>query len=450
MNDENKIKQQFQSAFSDFQAPVPEDGWSRLEKSLMAADAAKAMRSRWYIGSAAAVLIALIGSLLFLQNPVTDTDPMVSEVVSPPDTRTGIDTPLQETTPIIQPRQTAPTFAERTRTGDTKAKDDSRQMGTSENIASHTLKQQTTALPEQEKPLAEKPQDRMKPAERKKQAPDKETDQAEIERLIEEFARAGERTDLFAGAGKEKEERNIMLALNGKGGLTSFQKTVNSPMTLRSATVAQNEKTNLPDAQLLLPDNKDPGNKNIMATNTNKVSDNVAEMEHAQPVSFGLTVSKSFTDDLSVETGLVYTYLHSRAKNTHTDFNVKETQHLHYLGIPLNVNYVFLNIEKLDVYASLGGMIEKDVSGEFRSEGKQTVNELNNSNERIETVKIKQEHPQVSVNAGVGISYPVYGGINIYGKIGGSYYFDANNPYKTIYSDKKIILDLNIGLRVEF
>src|SRR5690606_6631077 len=134
--------------------------------------------------------------------------------------------------------------------------------------------------------------------------------------------------------------------------------------------------------------------------NNRSIADNVAEMEHDQPVSFGITVSKTIVDRLSIETGLVYTYLFSRAKNTSVDFQNQETQHFHYLGIPVNLNYNFVNIGKLGLFASFGGMVEKDIYGEFRSTGQSVSTELNSASQGVITTKISQKNPQISVNAG--------------------------------------------------
>ena len=161
-------------------------------------------------------------------------------------------------------------------------------------------------------------------------------------------------------------------------------------------------------------------------------------------------MSKSLFDDLYIETGLVYTYLASKVRNTNTNFQVNETQRLHYLGIPLNVNYNLFSLNKLNVYASVGGMLEKDLYGEYRKVGEGQTEEFNSSSGEEEITRISQRNPQLSVNAGLGLSYPIYNGLKMYGKIGGAYYFDANNEYKTIYSDRKIVMDLNVGLRYEF
>src|SRR5690606_7332150 len=83
--------------------------------------------------------------------------------------------------------------------------------------------------------------------------------------MAEEFVQAdGERGGLFGGyLPGDKEKEQIVLAVNGRGGLTPFQQTVNSPMTLRSATYAEN--------------NAPPTNSKMMLTGSN-TADNISEM----------------------------------------------------------------------------------------------------------------------------------------------------------------------------
>ena len=96
-------------------------------------------------------------------------------------------------------------------------------------------------------------------------------------------------------------------------------------------------------------------------------------------------------------------------------------------------------------------MIEKDIYGDYRSMGESVSDELGTEAREMITKKISQKNPQFSVNAGFGASYPLYKGMSLYGRFGGTYYFDAKNyEHKTIYSDKKIMLDLNVGVRFDF
>ena len=91
--------------FGDYKAPLPADGWERIEQSMNAAKAAGVIiRRRWYAGAAAAILVMLIGSLLFFQNRAIESVPLVAESSSPaPATRKitvnkGVPTPEPEAT----------------------------------------------------------------------------------------------------------------------------------------------------------------------------------------------------------------------------------------------------------------------------------------------------------------------------------------------------------------
>ena len=437
MNQKDIFKEQLKSVFSDFEAPVPSDGWEKVEQSLNAIRRSRIVRRNWYMGSAAATVAILLGSLFFfnLPQPVKRDLPVFSEEMTPEKTN-NVDTQGAE---IAKNGAAEKNSDKNIQTGYARPKQEVL-------LARHTSKKKielTTASSD-----LEKVPEKMVTVERSTENEAGTTrerivqpNQDEIDRLIQEFENAGKAT-LFEGLALEEEKsKPFMLALNARGGLTSSQKTVNSPMTLRSASaVSPSDKA----------DNAYPAYTTI-PFNTRSVADNVAEMEHDQPVSFGITVSKTIVERLSVETGLVYTYLFSRAKNTSVDFQNQETQHFHYLGIPVNLNYNFVNIGKLGLFASFGGMVEKDIYGEFRSTGQSVSTELNSASQGVITTKISQKNPQISVNAGVGVFYPIYGGFNLYGKVGGVYYFDAKNyEYKTIYTDKKIGFDLNAGIRFDF
>jgi hypothetical protein len=429
MMSDNDIRKGFQSKLSGFEAPVPPDGWESVERSLKAAAAARTvLRRRWYAGAVAAVLVLLIGSRLFMRNPAEQTETMPSESIAMTpltDSRTEPLTASGElpSEPVVSPADAGRLSA--TRTG----KEPVVRPAAPGGILSAWLerkKLQTKRTDEIDdnalRLLAEKNAQHSKKL------------YAEEVLLV-----GGDDEILFAGGIlDERGEGTLLLAVNGRGGLTGYQQTVNTPMTLRSANASSPEYQSEID--------KFP----IQAANT---AENISEMEHDMPASFGITVSKHLTDDLSLETGLVYSYLHSKTRNANNNFRIEEVQKLHYLGIPLNVNYNIFSLKRLNVYASVGGMAEKDIYGEFQKVREGQAISLNNESEESEEyvkTKISQRNLQISVNAGIGLSYPLYDRLRLYGKVGGAYYFDAKNEHKTIYSDRKIVMDLNVGLRYEF
>lgn len=182
------------------------------------------------------------------------------------------------------------------------------------------------------------------------------------------------------------------------------------------------------------------------------------EMQHKQPLSVGLKISKGLTSNLSLETGLVYTYLSSKITSA-SIFDIYETQTFHYLGIPISLNYTFYKLGKADLYLSAGGMIQKDISGKYESSmgfskmdlvDRELAYKLYHNEPYFIRENIEQSKPQFSTHLKLGIAYPIYKKMYLYGTIGGAYYFDVHNKYPTIFSDRKIQLDLNLGIKFDF
>ena len=423
MSSDIDIRKQFQEKFSDFKAEVPEDGWARLEESLNAVPpiAMKPRRGwRYAASAAAAVVVLLVGSLLFMNRPMDVPEPMLTDSTAPKPSSQQPAVPsaqserltAQAGESITQSRSALPTQrASALLVGETRTEQEIEMIS-------------PALIPEVEAPASA--QDKVVNENVASLYPE-EWDE---DRIIASTKNEG----MLIGYMPEEDERPILLAVTGRGGLSSYQQTVNTPMTLRTASAAESLT--------------EESAKNLFATQS--LADNVSETEHDQPVSFGITVSKAIVDDLYIETGLVYSYLYSKVRNASSNFEVQETQRFHYLGVPLNVNYNVFSLNRFNVYASVGGMIEKDIHGKLRDERENPSVKENNISGEFREESISQRNPQISVNAGVGLSYPLYDNLKLYGKIGGSYYFDAKNEHKTIYSDRKIVMDLNVGIRYEF
>lgn len=179
-------------------------------------------------------------------------------------------------------------------------------------------------------------------------------------------------------------------------------------------------------------------------------SNNEFKLHHNQPISFALTLDKRISPKFSIETGLLYTYLSSDITSS-KNLIIKEEQKFHYLGIPIYLNYDIYNTNKVRFYLSLGAVIQKDIKGTYKSSMKYEYSDLE-FNPYIYDSKenIHQDNLQFSGHLLLGVSYPVYKKIYLYGTVGGAYYFDAKNKYRTIYSDKETQIDVNLGLKFNF
>ena len=418
MSSDNDIRKQFQKKFSDFRAEVPTDGWDRLNEALNEAKVVPLPRKNWrYIASsAAAVLLLIVGSLLYMQRQGDQVEVLLT------DSAVSDSTPMLPLAPAADPVLAANEATYREVDEVVKA------------VSVEPDKEAGLLYLDQTSPTTRIAVNSPSSCERMTEATS-ELDSPNLNRISTPFAYTSREEKFFADGGEQQKHREpILLAVSGRGGLNSYQQTVNTPMTLRSAQDP--------------PDSSEEPRKNFLTPQS--AAKNVSQMEHDQPVSFGVTVSREIIDDLYIETGLVYSYLYSRVRNANANFQVQETQRLHYIGIPLNLNYNIVSLSRFNVYASVGGTIEKDLYGDFRRAGSGEAVGLNSRSEEMKIDKITQSNPQISVNAGIGVSYPIYNRLRLYGKIGGAYYFDAKNEHKTIYSDRKIVMDLNVGLRYEF
>ena len=168
------------------------------------------------------------------------------------------------------------------------------------------------------------------------------------------------------------------------------------------------------------------------------------EYKHHLPVRIGLNIAYALSDRLSLESGISYTRLSSDMKDgTSTNF-ISGSQNLDYVGIPLSLKYKALSYGALDLYASTGILAEQCVNGKT---SKDFVIEGNVK--KTEQQNIHSRPLQLSANAAVGLQFKIADNIGIYAEPGLSYFFDDNSSLNTIYKEKPLNFNLNIGFRYE-
>lgn len=166
------------------------------------------------------------------------------------------------------------------------------------------------------------------------------------------------------------------------------------------------------------------------------------EYKHRLPVRVGLNVAYRLTDRLSVESGVSYTRLSSDMKDGTKDNYSSGSQKLDYIGVPLNVKYRAFGYRRLSVYASAGLLTEKCVSGKTTHEYV-----ISGEKKKHETEDVAAKPWQLSVNAALGAQFDVLRNVGVYVEPGVSYYFDDHSPLSTIYKEKPLNFNLNLGVR---
>ena len=166
------------------------------------------------------------------------------------------------------------------------------------------------------------------------------------------------------------------------------------------------------------------------------------EYKHRLPVRVGLNVAYRLTDRLSVESGVSYTRLSSDMKDGTKDNYSSGSQKLDYIGVPLNVKYRAFAYRRLSLYASAGLLTEKCVSGKATHEYV-----ISGEKKKRETEDVAAKPWQLSVNAALGAQFDVLCNVGVYVEPGVSYYFDDRSPLSTIYKEKPLNFNLNLGVR---
>lgn len=172
------------------------------------------------------------------------------------------------------------------------------------------------------------------------------------------------------------------------------------------------------------------------------------EYSHKIPVKVGLTARYNITGRLGVETGLTYSVLSSSVKtgNSETGNNWSSgSQTLHYLGIPLNISFNILNSRYVNIYVTGGGMMEKSISGNIK-----TDEYVDGKFARTLTAKISPKGLQWSVNAAAGVQANILPQLGVFVEPGVSHHFKNGSRVRSIYTDKPTDFSLGFGLRYSF
>ncbi|WES96491.1 outer membrane beta-barrel protein [Chryseobacterium arthrosphaerae] len=184
----------------------------------------------------------------------------------------------------------------------------------------------------------------------------------------------------------------------------------------------------------------DPLTEILLANQSKPVE---ARIRHKIPVTFGLSLYYNLGKRWGIGTGLNYTKLASELHSGSGANYIKGDQIVHYIGIPVQVNYNVIRKGRFTGYVTGGALLEKPVSGSI------TTNYIVNDEVR-ETIKEKLDHKplQFSVNTAVGLQLKVIDKFGIYAEPGIGYHFKGDNAPNTIYKEKPLHFNVKLGVRL--
>ncbi len=167
------------------------------------------------------------------------------------------------------------------------------------------------------------------------------------------------------------------------------------------------------------------------------------DTRHYRPVRFALSLAWEFVPHLSLVSGVGYSYLVSDMSSGTRDSRYDIRQTLHYVGVPLSLNWSLPLAPRLDFYLSGGGMVEKCVYGQSV-----TSYIIDSRRQGQDSSRIAVEPLQWSVRASAGLAWRFSDRMGGFVEPGLVRYFDNGSPVQTVYGARPLNFDLSLGLRL--
>ena len=175
---------------------------------------------------------------------------------------------------------------------------------------------------------------------------------------------------------------------------------------------------------------------------------------HDLPLTFGFTFGIPLAKRLYLNTGIQYTYIHSKTEKFDSDMLdliSRNNQNLHYLGIPMMLAYRIIDGKILKLYVSGGGVAEK---GLLETHNQRNFKEINPENVTIQTDEKNKYIPgfQFSLNANIGASVTLFKGLSLYVEPGFAWYIPAKKYVQPASrrTENPYFFSITAGLRFNF
>lgn len=407
----DKLKEKLQ----DYSEPMPASGWEQLEKELVPPVEKRILYPyRKWVATAAAVLLVAATSLsiYFLNTPTAEeirrtATPMLA---ADPDILPQTDALDVQVAKVEPARAIRPIVAQ--------TKKIAERQGTEPSVPVEAVREIAGGKETVQQIANEKEEIEKEPVVAKEESPvvrsHKRSGQDKLHIPVEKPESKKGRWSLGAAVGNAG---GVSLTGNdlAGGGIPNEQR-----LNLVS-NAAEGEIIRIPDNQMVVFKEGVPYLKRM---------DEIVDIKHHQPISFGLSVRKGLAKGFSVETGLTYTLLSSDVEMS--GGNAMIDQKLHYIGIPVRANWNFFDKDRFTLYVAAGGMIEKCVYGKLGSE-KQTVKPV-----------------QLSVAGAVGAQFNATKHVGIYVEPGVAYFFDDGSNVQTIRKETPCNFNIQAGIRFTY
>lgn len=386
----------------DFEAPIPADGWERVSASLPAAP--KPMIGKRWWGVAASVLVcAILGGGYYLLGDEKVEERVVAEnIVEEHHQEAPDEIPAQEPTEE-EPKQELANLQEIGTKKQDIYNNVKKDVSAASDITPEKGSNEETSVPNNRSDVTDPSPECQEPPVLHKDT------------IVHSLAREEEKVLLAMNDVRKKEQATWSYGLHVGGHGSLFDDEMSAgPSSMGDPSYS--------DPTV----NDDPTINNPPGTTTPILTDDVIDSKNHSSWSFGLSVDRQVWSRTTLETGLVYTFLTSDVKLRYSGV---KSQRIHYLGIPVKLNFRIIGDDRCQLYASGGVMLERALSA-------------NRDGHRIDV-----KPWQWSSNLAIGGQFRISSHLSLYLEPGVNWYFNADPSVPSLRSESPVYFNLRGGIR---
>lgn len=166
------------------------------------------------------------------------------------------------------------------------------------------------------------------------------------------------------------------------------------------------------------------------------------DIHHDIPLTFGLQVAVPLKERWRLNTGISYTRMGSSSYSGTAGYAVSTRQEVHYVGLPLQLQYRLVSGKRAQLYGSGGVLLEKAVASQVRHRYIVDYQVSSESKERL------PEHPlRWSAHLGIGMEAKVLPSVDLYFEPHFRYNFKDQSCITTVHEVRPVQAGLKLGLR---
>lgn len=419
-----------QEQLADYQEPVSHDLWAGIEQSLAHSETVKKPRivyfKRWSAAAAAVALLGIGGSYVYLHQEDVEKGnlQLASHAVSPSHV---VSADLQSAASVSAAvNQGSPSHVV---SADLQSAASQSKMG---NTLVEENENEISLLAENSDPAEPVSEDKATDGSTDHKALTRSSDHKALTRSTDNHAAAYvsqsyhfEKDKEIAGWSMQLYAENLTPSLGGvnsdaSGGYNDFS----------YGTMAEPMPGVIPDPAV----GGIYGEEYLLASYKAIQRKQQVNAKHHAPVSVGLQVAFGIAPRLSLSTGMVYTRTSSDFYPYAPGSSYNVHQVLHYVGIPVGLNYEFWQSGGFHAYVMAGAEADYNVKNDTDEDG-------------IKKENAKRDRVQFSGKASLGAQYDITPKVGLYIEPGAKYYFDNGSHVENTFKDKKLNFNLQFGLR---